>query len=267
LPSGVHHVETFEHGGSTLIAEVFGTSGPVHLVFMHGWGGSRESLRGIATLFEPTHRIHLLDLPGFGDAPPPPADWDTVKYTDLVQRYLHDRVKGPVVLVGHSFGGRIGVRLAARRLPEIRALVLMGVPGLPTPGWSRSRLRRAGIRGLRRVLRALQPVTGSGPIDWHTRRFGSKDYLAAGPLRTVLVRVVNEDLTASAAAIDCPVLLLWGSEDRETPPGLARQYRELIGARATIELLPHKDHHLYTGTGAHLCAFRIRHWLPGHVDA
>ncbi len=50
-------------------------------------------------------------------------------------------------------------------------------------------------------------------------------------LRAVFVRTVNEDLTESAQAIACPVLLIWGGDDRETPPWLARRYRELIGPR------------------------------------
>jgi pimeloyl-ACP methyl ester carboxylesterase len=260
-------VESFEHSGGSLVDEVLGHPPSPHLVFLHGWGASRDSLRGVAVLFEPTHRIHLIDLPGFGDAPAPPADWDTIRYTDLVQRYLLERVEGAVVLVGHSFGGRIAIRLAARRLPQIRGLVLMGVPGLPPPVLSRSRVRRALIRGLRRLLLACRPLTGQGPIEWHTRRFGSRDYLAAGPLRPVLVRTVNEDLTESAASIGCPVLLLWGADDRETPPSLATRYARLLDGRATIEILPHKDHYLYTGTGAHLCAFKIRAWLPARVGA
>ena len=104
------------------------------------------------------------------------------------------------------------------------------------------------------------------PLDWHTRTYGSKDYLAAGPLRTILVRVVNEDLTESAKTIGCPVLLIWGTGDVETPPWLAEAYRALIGPRASISLLPHKDHYLYTGTGAHLCGEKIRNWMKGLGD-
>jgi pimeloyl-ACP methyl ester carboxylesterase len=237
------------------------------MVFLHGWGGSRESLRGIGTLFQDTHVVHLIDLPGFGDAPPPPADWDTIRCTDLVERYLLDRVPGPVILVGHSFGGRIALRLAARQLAQVRGLIMMGVPGLPQPRFSRARLRGSVLRMLRRLLVACRPITGSRLVDWHTRTFASKDYLAAGALRPLLVRAVNEDLTESARAVSCPTLLLWGANDAETPVWLAYRYRTLIADRATLELLPHKDHHLYAGTGAHLCAFKIRQWLSAHVDA
>jgi pimeloyl-ACP methyl ester carboxylesterase len=233
-------------------------------VFLHGWGASRDSLRGVATLSEPTHTVHLIDLPGFGEAPLPPSAWGTPEYADLVQAYLAERVNGPVVLVGHSFGGRVSVRLGARHLDQVRAIVLMAVPGLPASPFSRRAIRRWGIRTLRRVLRLAAPIAGPGPLAWHTQRFGSKDYLAAGELRDIFVRVVNEDLTGSARAVQSPVLLLWGSDDTETPPWLAYRYRDLMGGRATVEIFPHKDHFLYNATGAHLCAFKMRGWLD-HV--
>lgn len=265
MPTDVQRIERFEHGGGTLVDEQIGLTRGPHLVFLHGWGVTRDTLRPIGLLFERTHCVHLIDLPGFGDAPAPPDDWDTVTYTDLVQHYLLERVQGPVVLIGHSFGGRLTVRLASRRLPQVCAAVLMGVPGLPATGWSRKRGRRMWIRGLRKVLNVLRPVTGNGLLEWHSQKYGSRDYLAAGSLRKILVRTVNEDLTESARTIECPVLLLWGTDDDETPPWLAERYRELIGTRATLQWLPHKDHHLYSATGAHLCAFKIRTWLPDHV--
>ena len=137
----------------------------------------------------------------------------------------------------------------------------MAAPGLPLQGLSWRRLRRWSIRALRKVLVALQPAVGSRPVQWHTERFGSKDYLAAGDLRSVFVRTVNEDLTESARSVACPVLLIYGTDDFEAPIWLGHRYRELMNGRATLELLPHKDHHLYMATGAHLCAFKIRNWL------
>jgi pimeloyl-ACP methyl ester carboxylesterase len=265
--SALQSLERFAYNGATLVDEVAGDPSSRHIFFLHGWGGSRESLRGIATLFQHTHRVHLVDLPGFGEAPAPPETWGTIEYADLVQQYIVDRAAGSVILVGHSFGGRVSVRLASRRLAQIHQLVLMGVPGLPQPAMSRASLRRKGIRALRRVLIAAQPVLGSAPVRWHSERFGSKDYQAAGALRPVLVRTVNEDLTESARAIACPTLLIWGGDDTETPVWIGRRYAELLGSRATLTILPHKDHHLYTGTGAHLIGEKMRAWLRAHGDA
>jgi pimeloyl-ACP methyl ester carboxylesterase len=261
----------FEREGVRLVDETLGvgadgaggSDAARHLVFLHGWRLNRDSLRGIGILFENAFRVHLIDLPGFGDLPAPPPDWDTLKYADLLQAYLAAHLSGPVVLIGHSFGGRVALRLAARRLPQIAGLVLMAVPGLPASGYSTRRLRRVFVRTLRRALASMRPLTGEAPLAWHTRRYGSADYLAAGELRSIFVKVVNEDLTESARTTNCPVLLVYGSDDTETPSALAFRYAALMNGRATIDLLPHHGHHLYAGTGAHLCAFKIRHWLSG----
>jgi pimeloyl-ACP methyl ester carboxylesterase len=266
LRSGLIDIERFDHGGASLVDEVIGESSQHHLVFLHGWGGSRESLRGIAALFQHTHCVHLIDLPGFGEAPVPPSDWDTLHYTDLVQQYVLERVQGSVTLVGHSFGGKVCIRLAARHLAAVRGLVLIGVPGLPQPALSRVALRRVAIRWLRKALRGLQPIVGSRGVEWHTARFGSKDYLAAGALRPIFVRIVNEDLTESAGQIACPTLLLCGTDDTETPPWLAERYASILGSRATLRWLPHKDHFPFTGTGAHLCAQCMREWMTAVDD-
>ncbi|MGE3958928.1 MAG: alpha/beta fold hydrolase [Vicinamibacterales bacterium] len=267
MPTEATPIERFEYHGASLVDEMSGEPADGHIVFLHGWGGNRESLRGIATLFQHTHRVHLIDLPGFGEAPPPPETWGTNEYADLVQQYLLDRVQAPVVIVGHSFGGRVTVRLAARRLSLIREIVLIGVPGLPQPALSRKRLRGTAIRMLRRLLILLRPIVGDRGVRWHSERFGSKDYQAAGVLRPVLVRTVTEDLTESASTITCPALLVWGAEDAEAPLWQGRRYAELLGSRATMFLLPHKDHFPYTGTGAHLIGQKMRTWMTrGHHD-
>jgi pimeloyl-ACP methyl ester carboxylesterase len=163
--------------------------------------------------------------------------------------------------VGHSFGGRVAVRLAAMRPPQVVGVTLIGVPGLPLHGWSRQRLRRSAIRWLRQWLHLVKPLTGAGPLDWHTRRFGSRDYLAAGAMRQVLVKTVTEDLTEAARGSLVPFLLMYGTDDTETPPWLGTRYQALMAPRATLHVFPHKDHHMYSGTGAHLCAFKIRQWI------
>src|SRR5688500_4335392 len=111
-----------------------GVEGGPHLVFLHGWGLNRESLRGIGVLVQHTARRRLIDLTGFADSPAPPPDWTTLEYADLVQQYLLERVHGETVLIGHSFGSRVTIRLAARRLAQIRGVVLMAAPGLPLQG-------------------------------------------------------------------------------------------------------------------------------------
>ena len=118
-----------------------------------------------------------------------------------------------MVVVGHSLGGGIAVRLAAARPELVRALVLTGAPLLPRPGRPRARRwlpawpgRCTGRPGRReRMEKARQ-------------RYGSADYRAAqGVMREVLVRLVNERYDDALAALACPVELVWGDDDTEAP--------------------------------------------------
>ncbi|MGC4081370.1 MAG: alpha/beta hydrolase [Vicinamibacterales bacterium] len=181
---------------------------------------------------------------------------------DLVQQYILDRVQAPVVLVGHSFGGRVSIRLASRRLPLIHEVVLIGVPGLPQPALSRRKLEihRYPVAPARAET-AHAGDRAIGCTSWHTARFGSKDYQTAGVLRPLLVRTVTEDLTESASNIACRVLLIWGADDGEAPVWQAKRYAEILGTRATLVVLAHKDHFPYTGTGAHLIVEKMRAWM------
>jgi pimeloyl-ACP methyl ester carboxylesterase len=70
------------------------------------------------------------------------------------------------------------------------------------------------------------------------------------------VKTVTEDLTRAASEIKAPTLLLWGEEDRATPPEMGRRLQSLIAGSQLVEL-PGKDHYPFQGDGAHLCAHYV----------
>lgn len=69
----------------------------------------------------------VLDLPGFGNTPPPSVVWGTQDYADLVKDVL-DECQERVVILGHSFGGRVALQLATALEHRVSALILSGVP-------------------------------------------------------------------------------------------------------------------------------------------
>lgn len=72
-----------------------------------------------------------LDLPGFGDSPPPDdGDYSVTGHARAVIRYLDAAGRGPVHLFGNSLGGAITTRVAAVRPDLVRTLTLIS-PALP----------------------------------------------------------------------------------------------------------------------------------------
>ncbi|MFH1329186.1 MAG: alpha/beta fold hydrolase [Actinomycetota bacterium] len=203
-----------------LFAERFGGAAPV--LALHGWGRDRRDWAGVLAAAGGL----APDLPGFGATPAPAEAVGAAGYAALVEPALQV-FGGPVVVVGHSFGGRVAVHLALRRPEAVAALVLAGVPLVRLPG-ARPRVspRYRSLR-LARRLRLVPEHT----LEQARRRFGSGDYRAAsGVMRQVLVRVVEESYEEQLCALACPVHLVWGEEDRVVPPAVATRALTLIGA-------------------------------------
>jgi pimeloyl-ACP methyl ester carboxylesterase len=197
------------------------------LFWAHGWGQSHRDLLPLADAVQRHGGTLLFDLPGFGASPPPPAAWSTADYADAVAEILAAASTRPRAWIGHSFGCRVGLQLAARHPDLVDALFLIAAPGLPPRRMLRRRLQLAAQRWAFRIARASTP---EGPARDRLRdRFGSADYRAAGPqMRPVLVKAVNEDLSAAAGAVRCPVFLVYGDKDSETPPDIGERLKRLM---------------------------------------
>jgi pimeloyl-ACP methyl ester carboxylesterase len=226
---------------SYLDGRVFGelVNGPGPLmVALHGWGRDHRdfsnSLNGYPRL--------LVDLPGFGASPPPVDAWGAADYAACLAAVLDSRAAPePAVLIGHSFGGRVAVCLAASRPDLVRAMLLCGVPLLRAPGAGKVPVRYR----LGRKARQLG-LLSERRFEAMRRAHGSSDYNAAsGVMRKVLVRVVNESYDAQLAAVGCPVALLWGSADQAVPPGMIEQARRLLTGPVVTEVVDGAGHDVH----------------------
>jgi pimeloyl-ACP methyl ester carboxylesterase len=223
-------------------------SGAPELVWAHGWAHSHLSLVPLAEAMRGRADSLLVDLPGFGASPLPPRPWGTEDYADAMAEWLGELPARRRVWVGHSFGSRVGLRLAAQHPEAVAALFLIAAAGLPPNRSLATRLKRLPHRLAFRALRAMTP---EGPArDRLRERYGSSDYRSAGAMRPVLVKAVNEDQTDIARRIRIPVVLVHGEADSESPPEIAERLRALIpGSR--LHLLRGFDHLSILGDGRH----------------
>ncbi|MEU6821851.1 alpha/beta hydrolase [Streptomyces atriruber] len=100
-------------------------------LYVHGLGGSSQNWSALMPLLEDIVDCEALDLPGFGDSPPPDdGDYSVTGHARAVIRYLDASGRGPVHLFGNSMGGAVTTRVAAVRPDLVRTLTLVS-PALP----------------------------------------------------------------------------------------------------------------------------------------
>ena len=239
---------------------------PPWLLALHGWQRSHQDFEGV--IDQPAEAAGALDavaldLPGFGASPPPAEPWGSVDYARAVApvaEELAGALGSPLVVLGHSFGGRVALALAESRPELVGALVLTGVPHLVELGEGGRRRAPVPFR-LGRALHRGGLLSDAG-LERLRHRYGSADYRAAtGVMRQVLVRTVNERYDKVLAQLECPVELVWGDDDREAPLAVAK----LAGQRlhhATLTVSPGGGHLTPLTAAPALRAAALRH-RPG----
>ncbi|MBT2673342.1 alpha/beta hydrolase [Streptomyces sp. ISL-14] len=100
-------------------------------LYVHGLGGSSQNWSALMEQLEDDVDGEAVDLPGFGDSPPPDdGDYSITAHARAVIRYLDASGRGPVHLFGNSLGGAVTTRVAAVRPDLVRTLTLVS-PALP----------------------------------------------------------------------------------------------------------------------------------------
>jgi len=131
---------------------------------------------------------------------------------------------GKVVLVGHSFGGRIASHMAFLYPEDITRLVVISPSGVNHDKWCYPLARRIPKR-LKNIFRHL------------TMRMEGKDVRQAGKLRLMIKSVLKEDFEPVFNQISVPTLIIWGKDDYELPSSDGHKIKRLI-EKSTLKIIP-----------------------------
>jgi len=202
------------------------------VVLLHGWGSNRTLYQPVAQMLSAKYRVVALDFPGFGESEEPKEAWDVGNYTEFLLEFLKDYHARKVVLMGHSFGGRVIFKLFEQeKLPfTIDKIILVDSAGIKPKKTLMQNLRIYTYKLCKHTL-GLAPIQKLFPDALETlrRKNGSADYNAAsGVMRQTLVKVVNEDLSHNFKKIQSPTLLIWGELDDATPLSDAKRMEKEI---------------------------------------
>lgn len=199
------------------------TDGPKAIVILHGWGHSKEYWGDFARRFSDggfDGKVVALDLPGFGSEPLVSFEWGIPEYA----RWVEERIanlgggkEGEIILLGHSFGGRVSGFIASERPTWLKGLILYGAPCLYRPKFS-----------TRVKIRAAKFLKKAGICKKYSGNEELREAESAG-MGTIFRKAVTFDETDLLPKITAPTLLAWGANDvREAPLRIAKEMHALI---------------------------------------
>lgn len=189
------------------------------VIILHGWGANIITVVPIVNILKDRFRVHALDLPGFGESEEPRKPLDSFEYADIVRDYM-DRMKiEKVILIGHSFGGKLSIILGNKYPERVEKIVLVNSAGLIPKRGPKYYIKVYSFKAMRYVYKNMFFwLKDEKKLEKFYKKFGSTDYQeSSGVMRKILVTVVNENLLALLEDIKAPTLLIWGDEDTSTP--------------------------------------------------
>lgn len=185
------------------------------LVMLHGWGMDVSTFWPMVDLLKENFCIWLIDLPGFGKSSLPEKVLSISDYAKIIAKFIKEKKISKPTLFGHSYGGKISIKLTAFYPKLISKLILEASSGL--------KLKKTFIQIL------SYPVAKIGgiflPDIFHLRsKFRQKlykklesDYADVGEMKEIFLNTIDEDLTSDLSKIQAETLLIWGDRDKAVP--------------------------------------------------
>lgn len=205
----------------TSYQDIGGKNNPI-LLILPGWMRQAVEWLPVAQKFSHKYRVVILDFPGFGNSPPPPPSWGVPEYADFTKSFLKKLNISKCIILGHSFGGRVGIILSTET-NLLEKLILVDAAGLKEYKFS-YRLKRSTAFYLAKPLKKFFPPLARMAASF----FGSDDYKKAGDMRKILIKVVNHDSKNALPKIQIPTIIIWGENDNVLPVSQAKKMKSQV---------------------------------------
>lgn len=237
-----------EHHRLALHVRTLGNGPP--LVLLHGLLGSERFWGAEYDQLATDHRVIAPDLLGFGRSPHPDHGYTADDHADAVAATLDGLgITTPAIIVGHSLGALIALRLAARDPARVTAIVAFGPPLYPDPEAAERHISELG--GLA-ALFTLDTPWARRTCKWMCDHRGIAGWLAVALHPELPIPVARDSVQHSWAsysetlaeiivsaragawlnALTIPVLVVAGDEDQV----LDHAYLDRLAVRSSLTL-------------------------------
>jgi pyruvate dehydrogenase E2 component (dihydrolipoyllysine-residue acetyltransferase) len=238
-------VAAIEAGGRRF-AYVDQGAGEPPILLLHGFGGDHSSWMFNQAPLAESRRAIALDLPGHGGSDKDVGDGSVAALAGAVEDAIGALGLARYHLAGHSLGGAVAMAIAAKHPERVASLVLVASAGLGPEIDGRfidvftAAERRKEMVAVAEALFADRKLVTRKLVEDMLRMKRIDGVTEA--MRRIAAREFPGGRQTSAgaaarAALEAPVLVIWGGKDRVIPVAHARA---LPGAR--VELLPEAGH-------------------------
>lgn len=215
--------------GLNINYEIKGEGFPV--LILHGWGGCIDSMLPITNNLKDKYKTITVDFTGHGSSDFPITPMGVEDYSDIIYKLLNILNIKELIIIGHSFGGRVGIVLSSKYQNMIKKMILIDSGGIKPKATIKQKIQVITYKFIKNILKVIlfnSKFYQNIMINLR-RKSGSEDYRNLPEvMKTTFVKIVTQDLTDMLGLINCQVLIIWGEKDTDTPIYMGRIMEEKI---------------------------------------
>ena len=195
------------------------------IVLLHGLMGELSNFSPLTSFFaQRGYKVYAPELPLYSL---PVISTNVANIAKQVAKFIEEVIQEPVILVGNSLGGHIGLVVSHKRPELVTALCLTGSSGLYEKSFGETFPKRGDYSYVERKTREVffnPEVATKEIVDdvFNTVNDRNKAIKTLYIARDAIKSNMKKDLID----IKIPVCLIWGKQDTVTPPEVAVEFNE-----------------------------------------
>ena len=207
------------------------------IIILHGWKLQALAYHDLVELLKKNgYTVFAWDLPGFGKEPLPSSSLTLSDYVQFVVDKMKEHKIEHAIFIGHSFGGRIALKLAYQYPKLVKKVILTGVPVVKNRSFTK-KIQLFGAKAGKQISRIILPDSVSDLLRKALYcAIGEWDYYKAGPLTQTFQNIVAEDLLEYVIHAKVPLVFVWGKNDTIVPVSLLKTLQPIKPDAYYIEL-------------------------------
>lgn len=196
------------------------------LLLLHGLMGALSNWEEVVNEFKGEYRVIIPMLPLYDL---PLLTTGVKSLAKFVHKFVKHKELKNVTLLGNSLGGHVGLIYTLSHPEEVKALVLAGSSGLYENAFGGSFPRRESYDFIREKVEFTfyDPATATKELV--------DDVFATVNDRYKVIRIlamaksaIRHNMSKDLHKITVPVCLIWGKDDKVTPPPVAKEFHEIL---------------------------------------
>lgn len=197
------------------------------IIILHGLMGGLSNFDGVTNFFpKEGYKVVLPELPLYTNSI---LKTNVKAFAKFVKEFIDTRGYDKVILLGNSLGGHIALYFSKMYPEYLKAMVLTGSSGLYESAMGDSYPKRGNYEYIKKKAEDVFYDPTIATKELVDEVFSTvNDRMKLIKTITIAKSAIRHNMSKDLPNIQIPTCLIWGKNDKVTPPEVAIEFNELL---------------------------------------